>query len=59
MVRTDQIAQKVKALLALAVRTEDARARDILIELACQYQALAERVSKRERARQQDNRWAA
>jgi hypothetical protein len=59
MITTGQIAERVREVIALAARTQDARARDILIELACEYQALAERVSKRERTQQQDKRSAA
>ena len=47
MLTTGKIAERVRDLLVLAVRTQDAKARNILIDLACQYQALAGRVAKR------------
>ena len=59
MLTTGKIAERVRDLLVLAVRTQDAKARDILIDLACQYQALAVRVEKRERAEQQERDRAA
>jgi hypothetical protein len=49
MLTTGKIAERVRDLLVLAVRTQDAKARDILIDLACQYQALAGRAAKRGR----------
>ena len=59
MLTTAEITERVRNVIALAARTEDARARDILIDLACQYQALAVRVAKRERAEQQEWKRAA
>ena len=59
MLTTVEITERVRNVIALAARTEDARARDILIDLACMYQALAVRVAKRERADQQERNRAA
>ena len=59
MLTTDEIKERVRGVLALAARTQDAKARDILIDLACQYQALAVRAAKRERAEQQERNRAA
>jgi len=59
MLATAEITVRVRDLLALAARTQDAKARDILIDLACQYQALAVRAAKRERAEQRERIRAA
>jgi hypothetical protein len=59
MLTTSQIAKKTREMIARAARTEDAEARNIFIDLACHYQALAVRVAKRERAERQDKSRAA
>jgi hypothetical protein len=59
MLTASQIAKKTREMIARAARTEDAEARNVFIDLACQYQALAVRVAKRERAERQDKSRAA
>lgn len=59
MVTTAEITERARVVVALAARTEDTKARHLLIDLACKYQDLAERVAKRERAEQEDKKRAA